>query len=334
MKKEWQELSYEERIKKYQDSINDKSFFDSYNIVYDYVYELLRSTCIMFNHSNEVCYATKTRLSDMNIDRSVDLAQLFFTDFDIKINVKDLIAKKVLVFKEYSDNAIKANGSNFYDKNNEKKNIVYLLHNVDDSVCIVHELMHYLNQPETSRSQTNDFLTETISYTYELIFADYLMNKNCIDESKYIFCRCEKNAVSFAYNMYNIYRFVDFVKQNGKINKEIYDKEYKKGYDLMLKEFDDYALEKSDINEDSWNFMGHLFGIYCFMEYKKDPQFLDKIKKLNNSINDCSFEDGLNMIDIKLNSKSYNEIKDDFIAFDQMSLSLVKESKCKKLVHK
>ena len=45
-----------------------------------------------------------------------------------------------------------------------------------------------------------------------------------------------------------------------------------------------------------------------FIEYKKDNKFFSKIEKLNNSINDDSFNECLNIIDIK----NLNELVDKF----------------------
>jgi len=289
---EWQKLPYKDRIKTYQKWLNNKTFFMGYNIAYKYVstFEVI-SNSLPF-HSKAYLNEKDSELSNISLKDSISLAQEYFDKYNFNINVQEQIDKGILHFdeKEKPKKGLNEDGHNYYDDNGERKCLVHLAHTIIDPVIIVHELLHYQNQPaKKDENEARNFLTEIVSYSNELIFADYLMKEKGIKEAKIIFFQDENSALQICSQLYDVYRFINIYKENGIVDYNVYKKSYNRGYDLMLKLFDEYASTIPNINSSTWNFLGYMLGTYSYEEYKKDPQFLNKINKLNDSMNNKSF---------------------------------------------
>lgn len=65
-----------------------------------------------------------------------------------------------------------------------------------------------------------------------------------------------------------------------------------------------------------------IISFYNYIEYKKDPNYLNKLKKLNKEImTNISLEDSLKIINIKLNKESLDTLLEDINIFKDTLLS-------------
>ncbi len=182
---------------------------------------------------------------------------------------------------------------------------------ITDSIIWVHEISHYKNQPSEKREGVNDILTELLAFTEEFIYIDYLEQIGYDKEAKMFKIEEYKNLHNFIKNGYHIVKIALLYFLLGEVSKENYKILYKedKNYDDLLKKFNTEINNNKNIIFTVLFYGIGLISIYNYIEYKKDPSFLEKIKKLNEEImTDISLEAALKIIDIKLDQESLNRI--------------------------
>lgn len=242
-------------------------------------------------------------------------------------------------------------GSNSYitikethnDPITKKEKIIYSarhkainVHNNDllnDSIIWVHEISHYKNQPLEKRGQVNDILTELIAFTEELIYTDYLSQIGYEEEAKMFMIEEYNNLAQFIVKSYYVLRIALLYLLRFKVSKEDYNILYNedKKYYKSLKIFDEEKNENQNIIFLLLYYSVGIISFYSYIEYKKDPNFLDKLKKLNKKImTDISLEEALKIIDIELNQESLNKILENINIFRD---SLIKEKTKKKILN-
>lgn len=202
-----------------------------------------------------------------------------------------------------------------------------------DSIIWVHEISHYKNQPPEKRGEVNDILTELIAFTEELIYTDYLKQIGYDEEVAMFNIREYKNLTYFIIQSYFVIRItlLYFIAKN--VSKESYLLLYKndKDYDKALEIFDEEKNKNQNIIFLSLYYSVGIISFYNYIEYKKDPNFLEKLKKLNKEIMaDISLEEALKIINIKLDEESLNRILENINIFRD---SLLKENKKKKILN-
>ncbi len=262
----------------------------------------------------------KNYYKPMEINSAFGIAQQFFNMHNIKINLKDLYDRKILVF--YNDNGRRNNkyfGINFgptsyqgYNKERGKFVDIILSKNIMDAFSIVHEVTHYLNQPNGLRNLTSDMLTEGISYGIESIFAQSLIDDNfMVEDAKLFIYNCQMEILAYAYKMAPIYRILHVYTNFKKINEKNYNKIITNGnYKNDISEFEIYLKSDRDYIRDTWNFLGKSTSTYFATEYRKDKNFVNKIIKLNDAINLMSFDYCLQLIDIRNLDDMFYKISD------------------------
>ena len=205
---------------------------------------------------------------------------------------------------------------------------------ITDSIIWVHEISHYKNQPPEKRDGVNDILTELLSFTEELIYADYLEQIGYAKEVNMFKIEEYKNLHNFIKIGYYIVKIALLYFLLGEVSKENYKLLYKedKNYDDILKKFNTEINNNKKIIFTVLFYGIGLMSIYNYIEYKKDPSFLEKIKKLNKEImKDISLEDALKIIDIKLDQESLNKILKNINIFREDLVE--KEIKKKKVLN-
>jgi hypothetical protein len=246
--------------------------------------------------------------SEQQIDNSFHLANQFFNIHKIKINLKELYDKKILEFF-YDDNTRKNEfvSSNFgptsyqeYTKEKGHSIKIVISNNLLDAFGIVHEVTHYMNQPEGPRNMVSDMLTEAISYGMEFIFAQSLINGNYkAEEAKLFIGNCILEMISYAKTMSPIYRIIYTYNKFGEINEKNYHKIiHNFDYESDVSEFEKYIQANRDYIRDTWDFLGRGISLYIYDKYKTDHESIDKLLKMNDAINVMSLDYCLKIIDI------------------------------------
>lgn len=224
--------------------------------------------------------------------------------------------QKIITYKEYHE-TININNNDL----------------LTDSIIWVHEASHYRNQPYKQRGEVNDILTELVAFTEELIYIDYLKRVGYEEEANMFAVADYNNFYYFLTRSYYIIRIVLLYYSLGEISKESYkmlygkDEDYKKSLNIFFKEI---QVNRKSIFTLLYYSVGAI-SMYNYIEYKKDPNFLEKIKKLNKEImTDISLEEALKIINISLNEESLNRILENINIFRD---SLLKENKKKKILN-
>ena len=202
-----------------------------------------------------------------------------------------------------------------------------------DSIIWVHEISHYKNQPPEKRGEVNIILTELIAYTEELIYTDYLSQIGYEEEARMFMIEEYKSLYNLIGLAYHVIKITFLYYLLGEVSKESYKLLYKdeEEYEDSLKIFDEEKNKNQNIIFLMLHYSVAIISFYNYIEYKKDSNYLNKLKKLNKEImTNISLEDALKIIDIKLNKKSLNKILENINIFRD---SLIKENKKKKILN-
>lgn len=210
------------------------------------------------------------------------------------------------------------------------------VHNNDllnDSIIWVHEISHYKNQPPEKRGEVNIILTELIAYTEELIYTDYLSQIGYEEEARMFMIEEYKSLYNLIGLAYHVIKITFLYYLLGEVSKESYKLLYKdeEEYEDPLKIFDEEKNKNQNIIFLMLHYSVAIISFYNYIEYKKDSNYLNKLKKLNKEImTNISLEDALKIIDIKLNKKSLNKILENINIFKD---SLIKKTKKKRILN-
>ena len=144
----------------------------------------------------------------------------------------------------------------------------------------------YKNQPPEKRDKVNDILTELVAFTEELIYTDYLKQIGYEKEATMFNIEEYKNLHNYINCSHYVIKITLLYYLLGKVSKESYLLLYKndKDYDKALKIFDEEKNKNQNIIFLSLYYSVGIISFYNYIEYKKDPNFLEKIKKLKENI--------------------------------------------------
>lgn len=309
-----------DRINLYENWMYNLSFFDYHNFIIDNIDTLWKLTNYIlndfkdFNKENNYLNIEYPRI---NLDETITLTQEFFDNHSFDINIKELIKDKVLTLNKNVDKETnsyyntKSDGNSTYDENQNRIVTVNLEETLYDSAVLIHELLHYLNQPISGRNETSDLLTEAISYAGELIFFEDLNNKELTKKHNIYL---EKTMYTYANNIYYIYKLINLYKTKQSLSEEKYNELYKdNNYEFTINRFEEYISNKGSIYRDTWFMLGLPLSIYLLEEYKKDNDNFNYIHLLNNNINKKDINECLNLINFNKETlkESFNTFRQD-----------------------
>lgn len=195
---------------------------------------------------------------------------------------------------------------------------------VTDSIIWVHEISHYKNQPPEKRGEVNIILTELIAYTEELIYTDYLSQIGYEEEARMFMIEEYKSLYNLIGLAYHVIKITFLYYLLGEVSKESYKLLYKdeEEYEDSLKIFDEEKNKNQNIIFLMLHYSVAIISFYNYIEYKKDSNYLNKLKKLNKEImTNISLEDSLKIINIKLNKESLDTLLKDINIFKDTLLS-------------
>ena len=301
-----------ERIEQYKEWFSNLSFFGRNSFVIDnieFLWNYVKRVDRLF-HKISRDNLKKIEYTKLETKEVIDISQKFLDNYDIKIKIKELIDEGILVIEnkekiknEYY-NTIQ-DGIIHYDKDNNKVKIELLL---DDSIfdcgVLIHELMHYLNQPKENRNIVSDLLTEAVSYSIEMIFYEDMKNlyPNDYIKTYYGFIRTLNTKIYYSYYIYKITYLYKIKKDiNEELYKEVFDDEY---YEETIDAFEKYASNRNQIFKDTWNVISLPLATYILEKYNNKEMRFDSIIEFSDSINDKSIEECIKIVGI--------DSKDDF----------------------
>lgn len=283
---------------------NNYSFFNNNSFIIDELENLWELNNIIKKNYINCMDIEVGEYSKLSKEEIINIVQDYYNVHNIDININELIKNEELILEDFSqgkeNNFFKSviDGNSGYNK--EKNKIVaniFLKNTAYDTFIIIHELTHNRNQPDGDRNITSDLLTESLSYTNEIISCDEFKNDKDKMNHFIIFC---KTLFNFSYYLHNIYKILRVYTNENDITAEAYNKCYNDNeYEKTMDYFNEFVETKQSIYKSSYYLLGLSLAIYMFNEYKKDSNFFNKIEELNNSINKLSFNECLNIIGIK-----------------------------------
>ena len=301
----------QERINTYKIWFENMSFFSFNSFILDEIENL-------WNLSNYIYYKyidviknikfEKYNFSYVSLEENISLAQQFLDKHNISVSIKELIANGNIVFK-IIDEKIKDEKS-YYDKDNKKMIEIYLHNNIIDSCILIHEIMHYLNQPESKRNFVSDLLTESLSYGMEFIYIEELKQIKYGNDLSMFMKFGIPTILKYMDKVYYCYKLILIYKKEKDISLEAYSKIFQdNNFEKTIDYFEKYVKEHNFIVEDTWNVIGFPIAIYILETYKKDSSIIKKLMKYNDAINEKSYQECLDIIGLNIETEFTDKVK-------------------------
>ncbi len=304
----------QERIKNYKDWFENLSFFSYNSFVLDEIEKLWNLLNYIYTNYSEVLKRIefeKNDISYVSLEENISMVQQFFDKHNINVSIKELIESGKFIFKKRDEFFSKEpSGYSYYDQEKNKKIEILLENKIIDGCVIIHEIMHYLNQPEIERNFVSDLLTESISYGTEFIYVEELKQSSYNNEANKFMKVAASAICKLMDKTYYIYKLILLYKKEKDISLEAYNKVFKDNdYERMLEVFEQYANEKKFIIRDTWNVLGYHIAIYILETYKKDNDFIKILMEYNKAINEKSYQECLDIIGLNIDTEFVDKIK-------------------------
>jgi len=296
---------------------------DFYNTNFEYLRLIFENMDVLFKSCNMLLDIFGNLIFDNEFEielekikpssfvKNMMLINDFYKKLHINFQIDEVANKGILdittndrekVIKNKDDEAFYGGWTNYLD---DGKKSIEVNNNglVTDSSIWVHELTHYRNQDDDGRSEVGDILTETMSFTYELIYLDYL-EKDYPYEAKALRIDMIMNTYSQCFvdtwNMMILFIIYDklgnITEENFKVifpNYAIDD-----SYERLIDYANTYIVDNDEITDSLLYTIATMLSIYMFMEYKKDNSFIEKIEMFNAKINNSTIEELFNIINL------------------------------------
>lgn len=322
---------------------NLKIFWKLINFIHSLIGEYLENNC------EKTDWYKISKASFLEEKKIIDS---FYDKLNINFKLNDIIKDGTLEIHtrtieeliETKKRHISVNGINKYQ--GEHKAIeIYNNGLITDSITLVHEISHYRNQPDEGRNQINNLFTETLAFAEELIYIEHLRSLGYVYEAYVSQYRNISTFYSIICNSYPLIKICLLYYELGAISQENYKLYYKddSDYDVTLSDFEEimtangtkYKNLGKELLEDKeqlsnfnkeicnnlWYILATPLSIYMYEKYKNNNNYIDNIKKLNdtimnNNINNKTVVECLNIIGISnYDKESLDKIKSSFESY-------------------
>lgn len=338
-----------------------RSFYDEYyeknNLLFDNLKIFWK--LIHFIHSLIEDYSENNcekidwyKISKVSLLEEEKIIDPFYEKLNINFKLNDIIEDGTLEIHtrtieeliESKKRHISVNGINQYQ--GEHKTIeIYNNGLITDSITLVHEISHYRNQSDEGRTQINNLFTEALAFAEELIYIDYLRGLGYGYEAYSFQYMTILTFYHIICDSYPLIKICLLYYELGAISKENYKLYYKddSDYDIILSDFKEIMTaneakyknlgkelledkeQLSNFNKEMrntlWYVLAAPLSIYMYEKYKNNNNYIDNIKKLNdtimnNNINNKTVVECLNVIGISnYDEESLDKIKLSFESY-------------------
>ena len=321
-----------ERINTYKEWFENMSFFSFNSFILDEIENLWNLSNYIYNKYIDVIKEINFQphnFSYVSLEENISLAQQFLDKHNINVSIKELIANGNIIFKKIDDKTTKSkDGTSYYDKDNKRVIEIYLNNNVIDSCILIHEIMHFLNQPESKRDFVSDLLTESLSYGMEFIYIEELKQIKYSNDLNIFMKFVVPTILKCMDKVYYCYKLVLLYKKEKDISLEAYNKVFKdNNYEKTIDRFEEYVKEHNLVVRDTWNVLGFPIAIYILETYKKDKSIIKKLMEYTKAINEKSYQECLSIIGLNIAAEFIDKIKSSTSSF----LASLSSQKLKKL---
>lgn len=199
----------------------------------------------------------------------------------------ELISKGIVNLYDIDDEeSTKKYGKDaYYSRNNGKHTInVPLLHDIEDTVNIVHEFIHYTNCLN-GLSVDGLLLTEAISISYEMLLYEYLKQNEIYEEDM-----CSPVAL----------RLLSIESKSKAILNVIneYERERSKSFKLTTLSENEKEAHKNfhDLSAKIIYLIGETLAIHIYHNYKNGITTINELNDLNTHVNNNEHLESLNFV--------------------------------------
>lgn len=309
-----------ERINIYKKWFENMSFFSFNSFILDEIENLWNLSNYIYDKYIDVIKDINFQphnFSYVSLEENISLAQQFLDKHNINVSIKKLIANGNIIFKKIDDKTAKSkNGTSYYDKDNKRVIEIYLNNNVIDSCILIHEIMHFLNQPESKRDFVSDLLTESLSYGMEFIYIEELKQIKYSNDLNIFMKFVVPTILKCMDKVYYCYKLILLYKKEKDISLETYNKVFKdNNYEKTIDRFEEYVKKHNLVVRDTWNVLGFPIAIYMLETYKNDNDFIKKIIEYHEAINEKSYQECLSIIGLSSDKDFIDKIKSSTNSF-------------------
>lgn len=296
---------------------------------YEEDYYLIKKYCEIIRSAELPCYNTRYRFN-MGINTSL----MYSLDFLEKINprysdnLERLISNNQLYLHDGKNNY---GLSQLIIKDNKSIIDMYQRGTIEDSYTLTHENIHDTNRDINNITVTWHLMTETFSILSEMLQMEYFKKLsitpknyklNEIDTLIALYikaCRLDfEIELLFAYNNYGYINRYIYNEILSKYNN-LYEKSEASNHllDIIEKKDLDYTLLQRDI-------VGGILSSYMFERIENDSSRIKEFIELNDNINNISFVEVLNYLDLDIIDK-------EFVLLSNTSNNILNDSYKKRL---
>ena len=321
-----------ERINTYKKWFENMSFFSFNSFILDEIENLWNLSNYIYDKYIDVIKEINFEphnFSYVSLEENISLSQQFLDKHNINVSIKELIANGNIIFKKIDDKTTKGkDGTSYYDEDNKRVIEIYLNNNVIDSCILIHEIVHFLNQPESKRDFVSNLLTESLSYGMEFIYIEELKQIKYSNDLNIFMKFVVPTILKCMDKVYYCYKLILLYKKEKDISLEAYNKVFKdNNYEKTIDRFEEYVKEHNLVVRDTWNVLGFPIAIYILETYKKDKSIIKKLMEYNKAINEKSYQECLSIIGLNIANEFIDKIKSSICGF----LASLSSQKLKKL---
>ncbi len=312
-----------------------KLYYEEKSLLFDHTNDFYFLISFLLNElrsffKNRVPHPEIDKLTLMNKEEKINLIKDYYHYMQRADNISDILNHTKITSFNMEEGIIdgdpslliRASLSGYTTNENEGKEVGLTETNLLlDSCAWVHEFKHYNNLPNHLRSTESYILTEAVSFTDELIYADFLQKMGYQYDGSFIKYETLNNFYIFLLDAYPFEKLLSIFTSEGELSKQGYQKHYKEDDD-----FEDNLEEAltllSDDADDFKNYLRYsvacAISIYLYEMYKEDPSFITKINEFESSINDHSFYDCLRIIGLSgLDKESLAKVTKAFKKYEK-----------------
>ena len=236
--------------------------------------------------------------------------------------VKDFLSNLNPYYKDYYEMRVE-DGSFIFDEDEkkecysyssydpiDKKRIIYipLDYSLYDSYAIVHELMHDLNLDTNMKSLTRYFYTEGMSLLGELLFKDYLKDKNIKQYKEPInrtFYELKTKAIDVDFNI----KLIDTYLKDGYIDisnfitiLDSYPESYASTLEYIVNKI--ISDEMLSIDREQTYIIGGLLATYMYDRIKNNRNNILELFELNEMLKYYNYSQVLEYLDFDIENNN------------------------------
>lgn len=300
----------EEKIKEINKKLNDNIVTRNLedNLVFQNIekfYNLAQKLRVVLNEfdKNVELQVYVDEVEKVSIFEMIEIIKRFYQEYNININVDDLIKTGIIESK------LTNSGEEKFDLfgNVHIENYVKVLDFNNNGLIIdvpilVHELGHLRNLGE-KLTQENNLFTESLARFDELLIVDYLEKNGYEEQMKNYKIHFFKRANNSIYMFEIIFKLFFLYDKLGDVSKKSYELLFGKtdNYNQIINDFYDYLKNnpKPPLLQHASYLLDNYISCYLYLKYQENPNYIKDINQLNEKIKTYNLTEILKFIGLK-----------------------------------